>query len=126
MTTVALIIDDNKANRDVLHLMLRANGVTPVALDSPRFLDRALEQQPKIDLVFLDLEFPNYDGLTLARTLKAHPALRHAPIIAYTVHTSEIDMARSAGFDGFLGKPLDPHRFADQLRRILDGEAVWD
>jgi two-component system cell cycle response regulator DivK len=34
--------------------------------------------------------------------------------------------ARTAGFDGFLGKPLDPDRFPDQVHRILAGDAVWE
>jgi two-component system cell cycle response regulator DivK len=37
-----------------------------------------------------------------------------------------MEKARAAGFDGFLGKPLDPDRFPDQIRRILGGEEVWD
>jgi two-component system cell cycle response regulator DivK len=34
--------------------------------------------------------------------------------------------ARGAGFDGFLGKPLDPDLFPEQIRRILSGESVWE
>jgi two-component system cell cycle response regulator DivK len=33
--------------------------------------------------------------------------------------------AREAGFDGFIGKPIDPDAFPDQIRRILAGEGVW-
>lgn len=52
--------------------------------------------------------------------------LDDVPIVAYSVHVSEIEIARRAGFDGFLGKPLDADRFSDQLRRILSGEQVWE
>jgi len=34
--------------------------------------------------------------------------------------------AQLAGFNGFIGKPLNPDRFPDQIRRILTGEAVWE
>jgi two-component system cell cycle response regulator DivK len=34
--------------------------------------------------------------------------------------------AKEAGFDGFIGKPLDPDRFPNQIRRVLQGEAVWE
>jgi two-component system cell cycle response regulator DivK len=79
-----------------------------------------------IDVVFLDLEMPNYDGFNLLTDLKADARLSHVQIIAYTVHTSEIDEARQAGFDGFLGKPLDIKRFPDQLERILNRQPVWE
>jgi two-component system cell cycle response regulator DivK len=37
-----------------------------------------------------------------------------------------MDRARAAGFDGFLGKPLDPDRFPDQIQKILNGQPVWE
>ena len=40
--------------------------------------------------------------------------------------SANLSKARSAGFDGFLAKPLNVDLFPDQIRRILDGEAVWD
>ncbi len=126
MTKTALIIDDNKANRDVLTMMLKTNGVTPVSIDSPRFLDDLFTEVKHVDVVFLDLEFPNYNGFDLLPYLREQPPLEGAPIVAYTVHTSELEVVQNAGFDGFLGKPLKPHRFADQLQRILNGDAVWD
>lgn len=126
MNKTALIIDDNKANRDVLHMMLKANGVTPIALESPRYLERAFNECDQIDVVFLDLEFPNYDGLQLIQSFKVDARLQRALIIAYTVHSSEVNAIRDAGFDGFLAKPLDSRRFADQLTRILNGESVWE
>jgi two-component system cell cycle response regulator DivK len=37
----------------------------------------------------------------------------------------QLQKARTAGFDGFIGKPLDPDRFPDQIRSILSGQPVW-
>jgi two-component system cell cycle response regulator DivK len=37
-----------------------------------------------------------------------------------------MEKARQAGFDGFLGKPIDPDRFPEQIRRVLQGEQVWE
>jgi two-component system, cell cycle response regulator DivK len=50
------------------------------------------------------------------------------PIIAVTAEasTDQMNKAKDSGFDGFLGKPLDPDRFPDQIRRILAGEPVWE
>jgi two-component system cell cycle response regulator DivK len=48
--------------------------------------------------------------------------------VAVTAEASleQLTKARQAGFDGFLGKPLDMDRFPDQVRRILAGEPVWE
>ena len=79
-----------------------------------------------VDLVFLDLEFPNYDGFDILADLQADPRLAHVPFVADTVHISEQNQARQAGFHSFLGKPLDVQKFPEQVRRILNGERVWE
>ncbi len=121
----ALIIDDQVSNVEVLQMLLEQQGVTATSVLLPYLVPDAIEQTEKIDVVFLDMEMPNGDYYRLLNDLKKNPRLYAVPIIAYTVHTSEIDAARQAGFDGFLGKPLKLTDFPDQLRRILAGESVW-
>ncbi|MBL8133645.1 MAG: response regulator [Anaerolineae bacterium] len=121
----ALIIDDNKHNRDVLALLLEREGVLSVQCQSATQISQALDSGEHFDVVFLDLEMPNIDGYTVLRAIKADPNFQYVPVIAYTVHLSEISTVRDYGFDGFLGKPLDPDRFPDQLARIMRGEQVW-
>jgi two-component system, cell cycle response regulator DivK len=120
-----LIIDDNQNNIDVLALLLSREGVNHTAAQSARQVPTLVDQANQVDVVFLDLEFPNGDGFSLLQDLKAMPKLQGVPIVAYTVHISEIDVARRAGFDGFLGKPLDTQLFSEVLARILNGEQVW-
>lgn len=122
----ALIIDDNRLNIDVLQTMLAQQGVQALAIDAPRQLSAVLEQLPRLDVIFLDLEFPNTNGFDLLTELKDDPRLADIPVVAYSVHTSELDKVRAAGFDSFLGKPLNIHEFPMQLRRILAHEAVWE
>jgi len=121
----ALIIDDQVSNIDVLAMLLKQEGVASVSVTSVRGVFEALDQTPGVGLVFLDLEMPNGDYHETLAKLKADPRLSGVPIIAYTVHTSEIDQARQAGFDGFIGKPLHATEFSGQLQRILNGERVW-
>jgi two-component system cell cycle response regulator DivK len=121
----ALIIDDQPPNIDVLAMLLEREDISYTAATSHRQVLDAIGQTEHVDLVFLDLEMPNGNYHQLLQSLRADPRLAGAPIIAYTVHTSEIDQARHAGFDGFLGKPLSTTEFPDQIRRILSGESVW-
>ena len=120
-----LIIDDNKPNIEVLGLLLKSEEVTYSEVLCPADVESAVNMGGHFDVVFLDLEFPTNNGFTLIEELRRLDALNGVPIVAYSVHTSEFEAARSAGFDGFLGKPLDADGFPDQLRRILSGEQVW-
>ena len=120
-----LIIDDQPSNIDVLAMLLDQQGIGHTAVTSHRQVSDAIDQAPQINIVFLDLEMPNGDFRKMLQDLKADPRLAGVPIVAYTVHTSEIDLARQLGFDGFLGKPLRTTEFPEQIRRILSGEAVW-
>jgi two-component system cell cycle response regulator DivK len=122
----ALIIDDNRNNIDVLVMLLDQEGVSHTAVQSVRQVENALVQTGQVDVVFLDLEFPVGDGFQILDALKAMPRFQAVPIVAYSVHTSEIDVVRRAGFDGFLGKPLSRQHFPEQLQRILSGHPVWE
>lgn len=122
----ALIIDDNRSNIDVLVMLLEQEDVTHTAVQTVRQVEKALDQAGTVDVVFLDLEFPVGDGFQILDALKATARFQNVPIVAYSVHTSEIDVVRRAGFDGFLGKPLSTQHFPEQLRRILSGQSVWD
>ncbi len=121
----ALIIDDTPNNVQVLRMLLEREGLTASeALNSYEVPD-VLDQLERVDVIFLDLEMHNGDYYALLNDLKANPRLYHVPIIAYTVHISEIDNARKAGFDGFIAKPIKMADFPEHLRRILNGQPVW-
>lgn len=120
----ALIIDDNDFNTEVMsRLLANLGGSSMIVRDPTRLLD-VLDDLHCVDVVFLDLEMPKIDGYEVLHRLKDDLGLT-VPVVAYTVHTSEVHVVRGEGFDGFLGKPIDPALFPRQLERILNGEAVW-
>ncbi|MBK8138109.1 MAG: response regulator [Chloroflexi bacterium] len=122
----ALIIDDNLKNLSVLARLLSEQEVTSTQITNPRLIDQTLAVAGKIDVVFVDLEMPGLNGYDVLHKLKADEKFIGVPIVAYTVHVSEINQAHRGGFDGFVGKPLDPDRFPDQLARLLRHEQVWE
>jgi CheY-like chemotaxis protein len=121
----ALIIDDNANNLGVLAELLSLEGVSYTKVQDPRKLEAALQSLSRVDVVFLDLEMPGFDGYEVLNQLKTDARFDGIPVVAYTVHVSEINHARNFGFDSFLGKPLDAERFPKQLQKILRGEKVW-
>lgn len=126
MNNHALIIEDNPYNAEVLASLLAAQNVgSTVVLDLSTIGDE-LSKLPQISLIFLDLEMPDATGYEVFEYLMSDPRASAVPIVAYTVHISEINAARKLGFHSFLGKPLNSTRFADQLKRILNNQAVWE
>jgi two-component system cell cycle response regulator DivK len=81
-----------------------------------------------VDLILLDIRLPYEDGYQALQKLRANTKLRQTLVIAVTAEASEEQLrrAKTAGFNGFIGKPLDPDRFPEQIRRILSGEDVWE
>ena len=125
MNSQALIIDDNHTNLLVLKHALQLEGIEPLLCYHPDEIAGVMTEATDLSLVFLDLEFPNHDGLDLIHDLKDNPQLSDIPFVAYTVHISEQNEAAEAGFHSFLGKPLNVEVFPSQLQRILQGEPVW-
>jgi CheY-like chemotaxis protein len=121
----ALIIDDNAGNLDVLAELLEMEGITSIAVRQPERLEAALAAYNQLDVIFLDLEMPGIDGYTMLSYLKNDERFKNVPVVAYTVHVSQMGVARQRGFHSFLGKPLDADLFPEQLARILRGERVW-
>ena len=90
-------------------------------------MDLARSEQ-NVDLILLDIGLAYEDGCDVVGKIKADPELKDILVVAVTARTDPDDVkrARDAGCDGFIGKPLDRGRFPDQIRRILQGESVWE
>ena len=121
-----LIVDDDAKNRDVLVILLKEQGVQSVPVASPLQLNKVLAEIDHLDAVFLDLEMPHMNGYDAFKLLKHYPVSQNVPVVAYTVHVSHVNAVQDAGFHSFLAKPIDPERFPEQLRCILNGQSVWE
>ncbi len=124
-----LIVEDNFNNFLLMTRLLAFLGVKKCEWKASgwKVLEFA-ETLGQIDLVLMDLMLPEADGYQSLDELRAHERFAEVPIIAVTANTSSesVQRARTAGFDGFIGKPLDPDRFPEQVRRALMGEEVWE
>jgi CheY-like chemotaxis protein len=121
----ALVVEDDPMSVEVIDRLLQKEGLSVTAVHDPARLDSIVDQLHTFDVIFLDLELPTMDGYELLAVLLDEFKVQ-VPIVAYTMHTNEIQTARQQGFHSFLGKPLKLARFPDQLRRIMDDEPVWE
>jgi two-component system, cell cycle response regulator DivK len=121
----ALIIDDDVQNLEVLGNLLTLESISFTAVEDPASLPGMVDHLPAIDIVFLDLQFPDTDGYQVLQFLRDEIGIT-SPIVACTVHLNESANAFRQGFTSFVGKPLDLDRFPEQIKRILKGERVWE
>jgi two-component system cell cycle response regulator DivK len=123
-----LIVEDNVSNFVLMARMLGYLGATCEWKTSGFEVVEYADTLPKVDLILMDIRLPYEDGYQALRRLRASESLRDIPVVAVTAYANEeqLQKARAAGFDGFIGKPLDPDRFPDQVRRALSGDPVWE
>ncbi len=126
--TTVLVVEDNVSNFVLIARMLGYLGIHCEWKTSGYEVVEYADTLPHLDLILMDIRLPYEDGYGALQKIRSAEHLKSIPIVAVTAEASQEQMrkAREAGFDGFLGKPLDPDRFPDQIRRILGGERVWE
>ena len=115
-----LIIEDNFANMELMEYLLRAfEYEVSAAVDGIAGIELALTTVP--DLIICDVHLPKMDGYEIVRRLKEAQALRNVPVIAVTALAMVGDQEKvlNAGFDGYIGKPIDPESFVGQIARFM-------
>ncbi|OQX65367.1 MAG: hypothetical protein B5M51_00940 [Anaerolinea sp. 4484_236] len=123
-----LVVEDNVSNFVLIARMLGYLGIHCEWKTSGYEVVEYADTLPRLDLILMDIRLPYEDGYGALEKIRASERLKDTPIVAVTAEASPEQMkkSRASGFDGFLGKPLDPDRFPDQIRRILSGDPVWE
>lgn len=117
---LVLIVEDNDKNLKLVRDILELRGFrTLAATTAEDGLVLAAENVP--DLVLLDIQLPGMDGVAALERLKGDARTAHIPVVALTAFAMQEDRQRflSAGFDGYLPKPIDVMAFPLQVRQFL-------
>lgn len=125
---VILVVEDNIGNFKLIARLLGSLGVQCEWKTSGYEVVEFARNLEKIDLVLMDIRLPYEDGYEAMRKIRQSRQFDNIPIVAVTAVAGPEQMktARLAGFDGFIGKPLNPDRFPEQIKQILAGKAVWE
>jgi len=115
-----LYVEDSVDNRILVRRILQAEGHNLLEAGSAREgLQLAHSELP--DLILVDINLPEVDGLTFTKRLKSDPKLANVPIVALTANVLRGDRERSlrAGCDGYIQKPIDVDLFTSQIKHFI-------
>ncbi|HXR55509.1 MAG TPA: response regulator [Casimicrobiaceae bacterium] len=119
--SLILIVEDNEKNLKLVRDVLRVKGYETVEATSAEDGIRiARESVP--DLVLMDIQLPGMNGIEALRVLRADRATASIPAIAVTASVMQQDrnLITDAGFDGYVGKPINLKEFLDAVRTALE------
>jgi two-component system cell cycle response regulator DivK len=124
MAKTVLIVEDNELNMKLFHDLIQAHGYNILQTkDGMEALKLARQHKP--DLILMDIQLPEMDGLEATRRLKADPVLRDTPVIALTAFAMKGDeeTMRAAGCDGYVTKPIRYREFLAEVEGVVARKA---
>ena len=120
-----LIVEDNKANLDMLSRRLERRDFEVVSgIDGNEAIEKARSENP--DLILMDMSLPGIDGWEATRRIKEMEETKSIPIVALTAHAMSGDRARAieAGCDDYDTKPVDMKRLLEKINNLLDSSSA--
>lgn len=115
-----LVIEDTAENMRLFRAVLKLEGVIMLEAEGAvKGIEIAQNELP--DMILMDIQMPDMDGITATKILRADPKTRDIPIVAVTASVMDRDRSKTleAGCDGHIPKPIDPFTFGEQIAAYL-------
>ncbi|MBO4216518.1 MAG: response regulator [Clostridia bacterium] len=123
----ALVVDDEPLNITVARDILRRYGINVTAVYSGKDAVETCSHET-FDIIFMDHMMPGMDGIEAMRRIRSggYGSAKSIPIVALTANAGSIarETFRTAGFDGFVAKPIDTQELERALRTLLPKTAI--
>ena len=119
--SLILIIEDNEKNLKLVRDVLQVKGFATLEAGSAEDgIKLALERKP--DLILMDIQLPGMNGIDALKVLRADPKTSKIPVIAVTASVMQQDrtLITEAGFDRYVGKPINIREFLEAVRSTLE------
>jgi two-component system cell cycle response regulator DivK len=119
--SLILIIEDNDKNLKLVRDVLQVKGYATIeAMNAEDGLVLARERKP--DLILMDIQLPGMNGIEALGVLRAEPGTAAIPVVAVTASVMAQDRSKitEAGFNAYVGKPINLKEFLDTVRRVLE------
>ncbi|HUW75339.1 MAG TPA: response regulator [Gallionella sp.] len=113
-----LLVDDDMRNLFALSKVLRGWGIAVSMAQDGHKAIKALQDNPSLELVLMDIMMPVMDGYDTMRAIRAQPTFAQLPIIALTAKAMRGDREKclAAGASDYLSKPIDIDKLASMIR----------
>ncbi len=115
-----LIVEDNEQNMYLINFILQKNGYETIkAFNGEDGIGLAMEEKP--DLIIMDIQLPDINGLEVTRRIRESKADGTTPIIAITSYamSGDRDKALDAGCTGYIEKPINPDTIMAEIEKYL-------
>lgn len=115
-----LVVEDNEQNLYLMQYILETSGYAVVVVtNGAEAIVSAAQEKP--DLILMDIQLPDIDGLEVTQRIRASEANAKIPIVAVTsfAMTGDREKALEAGCNGYIEKPIDPETFLSSIARYL-------
>jgi two-component system, cell cycle response regulator DivK len=119
--SLILIVEDNEKNLKLVRDVLQVKGFATLEAGSAEDgIKLALERKP--DLILMDIQLPGMNGIDALKVLRADPNTAKIPVIAVTASVMQQDrtLITEAGFDRYVGKPINIKEFLEAVRSTLE------
>jgi len=119
-----LIVEDNNDSLEILGLCVTKFGYEAIkARNSEEAITYAEAERP--DLIFMDMDLPDVDGVKTTAILKKNPKTSHIPVVAVTAWISALweEKALKVGIATYLIKPLSPQTLKETIEEYTQGHS---
>ena len=117
--SVILIVEDNEKNMKLVRDVLQFKGYTTLeAMTGGEGVRLAKEHKP--DVVLMDIQLPDIDGITALAQIREYPELQRIPVIAVSASVMPDEQQRivASGFDAYVTKPINVKDFLGVVERF--------
>jgi two-component system cell cycle response regulator DivK len=118
--SLILIVEDNERNLKLVRDVLQVKGFETIEAGTAE-LGIELAEQRKPDLILMDIQLPGMNGIEARKILRSKPDTAQIPVVAVTASVMQQDrnLITEAGFDGYIGKPINIKEFLEAVNHAL-------
>lgn len=117
-----LIAEDNPTNMKLLRDILGFQGYEIIeTYDGKSAVELIKQNKDKIDLILMDLQLPEMDGIEVIKLIKSDDTTKHLPVFVISAHAMESDMikAMKAGCNNYITKPIQLQDFLEKINAFF-------